>query len=423
MKTTPWLGAVLATSLLLPACDLDLDDPNSPTEEVVLNDPTGLLAIGIGLQAEYAEAIDLVYVPGLITDEIGAGPQTFLNLQNADIGEELDAATDMSVAPWTELFRVIKLSNDLIRLVPEAALEAGTKSGLLALARLHRAMAYGWLVQLYGEAPLTAGIDNPEPSFDSREAVLAEVIALLEQARADLAASPASAQFNAEVLAPGFNLPNTIDAMLARYNLIAGNYQAAITAAQRVTAPSELRFSTSDRNSVHNLIFRSLNTFFMRPEQTFRTQAEAGDRRVQYWIIAANIAGAHNRTLDDLNKYRLETDPFPLYLPDEMKLIQAEAHARLNQLAQARTLINQVRTQCFTGTGDPPEPMPCLPALSDAQLATQAAILDEILKQRRYELFLQGLLYEDLRRFGRTLKYPWVPFPLTECDRNANAPC
>ena len=217
MKTNRWLGALIAASLLLPACNLDLADPNSPTEEVVLNDPTGLLAIGIGLQAEYAEAIDLVYVPGLITDEIGAGPQTFLNLQNADIGEELDPATDMSVAPWTELFRVIKLSNDLIRLVPEAQLAAGTKSGLLALARLHRAMAYGWLAQLYGEAPLSAGIDNPEPSFDAREAVLADVIALLEQARADLAATPASAQFNTDVLAPGFNLPNTYNQWSRRF--------------------------------------------------------------------------------------------------------------------------------------------------------------------------------------------------------------
>jgi hypothetical protein len=388
----------------------------------VLDDAAGLLALGIGLQAEFADAIvNPVYVVGLITDEIGAGTATFLNFQNADIGAALDPATDLSVAPWTSMYRVIKLSNDLLRSVPDAELTAATKSGLLALAKLHKAMALGWLVQLYEQAPLDAGIDNPQPTFDNRQAILAEVLRLLGEAQSDAATAP-SAEFNT-VIAPGFNLRNTIDAMLARFNLIAGNNAAAIAAALRVTATSELRYSPNDRNSINNLMYRSGNAFQMRPEQTFRTQAEAGDRRVQYWVTAANVAGANNKRLDELNKYRADDSPFPLYLPDEMKLIQAEANVRLNQLDAARPLVNQVRAQCFTGTGEPPEPMPCLLALPDGQLATSQAILDEILRQRRYELYLQGLLYEDLRRLGRTLKYPWVPYPTTECDRNDNAPC
>jgi hypothetical protein len=160
----------------------------------------------------------------------------------------------------------------------------------------------------------------------------------------------------------------------------------------------------------------------MRPEQIFRTQAEAGDERVAYWVQPANVAGAH-APLDELNQYRADDAPFPLYLPDEMKLIRAEAHARLGQLQQARDLINEVRTQCPAGSATPTEPMACLTALSAAQLPDQAALLAEILRQRRYELYLQGIGYETLRRFGQPMKYPWLPYPTSECDRNDNAPC
>jgi hypothetical protein len=61
--------------------------------------------------------------------------------------------------------------------------------------------------------------------------------------------------------------------------------------------------------------------------------------------------------------------------------------------------------------------------LTDAQLSTQQAILTEILRQRRYELFLQGLRYEDLRRFGQPLTFRWIPVPQSECTRNPNAGC
>jgi starch-binding outer membrane protein, SusD/RagB family len=423
MSTRRGLGATLAACLLVSACGLDLNDPNFPPEDVVFADPTGLFALAIGLQAEYSEniATPIAYM-GLVVDELGAGVSTFQNFKDADIGAQLDPATDLSTAPWSGMYRVIKLSNDLLRSVPDAQLDPGTRSGLLALARLHKAMAFGWLLQMYEQAPIDAGIDNPEPEFDARAELVAEVLALLNAARADIATTPPSAEFNSQIIAPGFDLENTIDAMLARFHLIAGNYQDAIDAALRVTGPSELRYSATDRNSLRVLTYLSGNAWQLRPEQILRTEAEAGDERVEFWVQAASVAGQHH-PLDELNQYRADDAPFPLYLPDEMTLIRAEAHARLGELDEARDLINEVRTQCPAAGVTPMEPMPCLPALADAQLANQAAILAEILEQRRFELFLQGLRYETLRRFGQPLKYPWVPYPTSECTRNANAPC
>ena len=93
--------------------------------------------------------------------------------------------------------------------------------------------------------------------------------------------------------------------------------------------------------------------------------------------------------------------------------------ALLDDLTTAIDLINQVRTQC-TGTG---EPAACLPALTSADLPDQQAVLSEILRQRRYELYLQGLRFDDLRRFDAQRKYDFLPLPQTECDRNPSAPC
>jgi hypothetical protein len=102
-----------------------------------------------------------------------------------------------------------------------------------------------------------------------------------------------------------------------------------------------------------------------------------------------------------------------------MTLILAEVAARTNDLPAAIALINEVRTQC-NATG---EPAACLDPVDAGDLPTQQAILDEILEQRRYELYLQGLRFDDLRRFDAQRKYDFLPLPQTECDRNASAPC
>lgn len=418
------LGVLLA-ALAVGGCDLDLNDPNFPTEEVVFGDGQNLLAIGIGIQAEAAAMMGpYIFATSLTTDEMGAGSATFPNFQSADRGDPLTAGQYLSEQPWTDAYRVVKLANDLLEAVPDANLRADTKSGLLAMARLFKAMAFGHLATLYESAPIDAGIDNPSPTFAPREEVLAEAITLLEAARAELAQEEALAgdEFTNSVQAPGFDLAVTIDALLARYKLMAGNLSEAADAAQRVPeqARSEFRFSPTDPNSVFTEMYNSGNAWQLRARQLLRLEAEEGDARVAYWVTPASIEGA-NFTLDDLTRYRASEEPFPVFLPDEMKLIRAEVLARQDDLDGARALINEVRTQCPEEASD--EPAACLPARTAAELPDREAVLDEILWQRRYELFLQGVRLDDVRRFDAPRKYDFVPWPQSECDQNDNAPC
>jgi hypothetical protein len=107
-----------------------------------------------------------------------------------------------------------------------------------------------------------------------------------------------------------------------------------------------------------------------------------------------------------------------------MKLIRAEAHTRLGQLTEAATLVNEVRTQTTSPVDEPRAGLAALPATS---LDTEAELLAEIAYNRRYELYMQGLRWEDTRRFGPALTTTptllFLPLPQQECLTNPSAGC
>jgi hypothetical protein len=408
--------------LALGACELDFTDPNQPTEEEVISTPRTIGQVAVGLQAQYSDQlVDQVYVTGLVTNEIGATPTAFESYRKADAGDPITGDDGPSLDPWSGQYDVIRTANVLIENAPDVGFGPGTTSGILALAKLYKAMAFGNLYQIYEQFPLVVSPTTSDAPFATRAEAMAEILRLLEEARQHIATTPVSTEFNTTILAPGFNLAATIDAMLARYNLIAGNFDAAATAAARVplNVLSEFRFGAADVNPLWNLWYNSGNAFQMRAKQTFRTQAEAGDARVAYWVAADTVPGVTGR-MDQIARYNTSARTFPVYLPDEMRLIMAEVHARAGRLPEALALVNAVRTPC---TSTLAEPVACLPALTLAQVPTQEAMLAEILKQRRYELFLQGVRWSDLRRFGQPVKYAFMPVPTIECDRNQSAPC
>lgn len=418
MKVCAVATLVLGTA----ACDLDLQDPNIPTEEEVISSPTTMAQVVLGLQAEYSGQLsDPITATAMVTNELGAGAATFESYRVVDTGSG-PAMNDYGFATgtWSGQYRVIRIANVVIDNANNVGFGPGTVSGILATGRLYKAMALGNLIQIYEQIPLNVSTTNRAPEFTDRAAVLNEIISLLEQAEAQLEQTPQSAEFTAQMLAPGFDLMNTIRAMLARYNLIAGNLDAADAAAASVDQSvfSEFQFSTTDANPVWNIAVNGGNSTSMRPKDVWRTQAEPDDERVEYWVEEADLQG-FAAPLDEFERYSDRTHSIPAYLPDEMTLIRAEVAARQNRLAAALGFVNEVRTPC---TSSLPEPVACLPALTLLDVPTQEAMLDQILYERRYELYLQNLRWSDLRRFEEPVKYEWMPVSIAECDRNPNAP-
>ncbi|CAN5859229.1 hypothetical protein BH23GEM9_BH23GEM9_09350 [soil metagenome] len=414
-------GLALAGVLLLVACDMDLTDPNNPNQGDIVTNVAGLRELAIGLQATWGDELsDPVYITGLVTNEVGAIVPAFESYRLVDAGDPVDNNLGPSSETWAGMYRVVAVANELLENVPRVPMEPQMASGMLALARLFKAMSFGGLLQTYERIPLDVGLHNVHPEFSTRAAGLSAVLDLLESARQQLQTTPPSAVFNSQVLAPGFNLPNTIDAMIARYALIAGDYPRAEAAALRVdlSVLSEFRFTAADPNPVWNMFYGSGNAFALRAKQQFRLGAQQGDQRVGYWVTAAAVAGATG-PLDHVSRYQVREASFAAYLPDEMRLIRAEVHARRGELLPALVLINAVRTPCSSPLN---EPVACLPPLTLLDVPTQQAMLDRILLERQYELYLQGLRWSDLRRFGRPVKYNFMMAPRTECDRNNNAP-
>jgi starch-binding outer membrane protein, SusD/RagB family len=299
-------GVALAGTLFLAACDMDLTDPNNPNQNDIVTSLSGLRELTVGLQATWGNVlVDPVYITGLVTDEIGAIVPAFESYRQVDAGAEVENNLGPSTETWGGMFRVVAVANELLEYAPQVAMEPEMRSGMVALAHLYKGMALGALLQTYERIPLDVGLHNVSPEFASREAGLAAVLAELEAARAQYQATTPSAAFNA-LLTPGFNLPNTIDAMIARYSMIAGDYARAEAAAQRVDLNilSEHRFAATDQNPIRNMFYGSGNAYALRAKQHFRLTAQPGDQRVGYWVTAAAIAG-ETGTLDHVSRYQI----------------------------------------------------------------------------------------------------------------------
>jgi starch-binding outer membrane protein, SusD/RagB family len=416
-------------SLTVAGCDLNLQNPNAPTQDAVLSDIEGLKAVAVGMQEEYASNIDTyVQAPALVTDEWGTKSRALLAWISLMTGENFDNTYGTVEGPWAASYRVIKAANTLIEGVPQSSLGPGFQAGMMALAKLFKGMALGQLYLQYQQAPINVSSD--QPVFAPRAEVLDSALALFASAKADLQGVSASdlGGFNSSVKGTGLDLMNTINAMIARYSLFAGQYQNAMDAADAVdlTVLSTFDYVSPAVNPINDLAFR---TDYVAGLQSFANEAAAGDQRPAYWLQVNASAPQGNPTdtlLYDFNQYRNTGDPFPIYFPDEMKLIKAEALVDLGaaNYAQAAALINEVHTQTTSPVNEPLAGMSAIPA---ANLSTETELLTQIAYERRYELYMQGLRWEDMRRLGNyitnTYTMEFLPTPQQECLSNSNAGC
>ena len=411
------------------ACNtnLDLTNPNSPTEQAALSNLDGVIATELGMQDQFAASM-LVYVraPALVTDEWGIASKALAADISLFTGNGIDASYGVVSDPYYVTYRVARTADAIIGAVPNiSGISPGFAAGLTANAKLFKAMALGMAAQQYAQLPIDASVTGGTPV--PRDQVFAEVIRLLESARSDLAPYSTAdlSGFTSRAVSSGFDVRNTIDAMLARYYLFTGQYQQALDAANRVdlTKVSLLTYPDPDLNPIYNY---SVVAGYVAPLKSWARSAEPNDKRVPFWVDTLATPPNGNPPTLQLAQFALSgtrNAPFPVYLPGEVLLVRAEAEAQLGQLPQAIADINTVRTKSGTAT----TPGAQLPPLTAATLDTKDKILAEIAHERQYELFSQGLRWEDLRRLGTLIgvqpKVPFLPMPQAECNTNPNVDC
>lgn len=429
-KIRTWAVTFAAASL--GACSLDLKNPNSPTEDEVTSNAAAVIGLATGLQARFATSYgNFAYMAGLVTDEFAAASASLVSISDAEQGS-VAPGTAIADNVFNSVYQTVRTANELLAGSDALAeqFDAGTRSGLRALAFTLKAEALGEALQSYQRIPIvTFGV--AEPTYVPRAEALLYVRALLDSAAAEIAATPPSTLFNSSILTPGVNLLNVINLFRARYARIGGDDATAVSASNLVArtgtgAMSVLTYPAGQPTNFYANVTGGTNG--IAPRRQYRTSMAPQDQRFNYFVTpSSTLTGRVGALLDPWSRYTSLTAPLPVYFPDEALLIKAEALANLGDILQAQAVLDSVRTDCTGGRGLD-DPKACLPPL--VAPLTQPQLVAEIYVQRRYELFSSGLRWEDARRRNAIrgpVAAPGVPadgqrcwLPYATGDRNAN---
>jgi len=423
----------LAMALIFTGCvKVDKFNLNTPTAEDIVQNPTiqelNNLVTGTesGMRLLLGTYLDDV---GVIGREMyrfsGSEPRWTTDILGG-LNSNLDSNGFYVANPWGFAYANIKNANLLLTATPNCKLVTDNqKKGYTGFAKT--IIAYQLLMNLsltYGN-----GIRTDVSNFSklgpivSKDDALTYIATLLDQGRDDLA--------SAEVIFPlsngfsGFN-----DAVgLTKFN----RALAARTAVYRQKWADALTFlaaSFYDINGSFNTgVFYNfssgtgdqLNNFFIAQNSfgeiraahpSYATDITAGDDRIQKATLRTTPATQSGLTSDrDVWVYTSNTAPIPIIRNEELILIAAEANIQNSTFPAAIVAINRIRT----GHN--------LPVYAGA--VTQAALLTEMLRQRRYSLFCEGHRWIDLRRYNRLTDLPidraqddvWVEFPLPGLEK------
>jgi len=416
----------------LSSCNQEYLNPSAASQSQVIKDVNGLLTLANGLQYKYSISqvspnYNLPTASGLLTKELlnlNAGNTSEQKLMEGGVGVLGSNAVLSNLWGASQL---IRSNADLILDNLSVVADKETKRALQAHASIFKALALGNLALFWEQAPITTANNAP---FVPRLDVLKAAIRTLDSAKVELAKSPVSKYF-ADKVVSGINYANTINALIARFAMIAGDYDKALSAASSVNiAPKDIAsksfFSHDDltRNVLFEVSFSNRN--LTEPwDNKFGLPAElqtpASDSRIGFFFNPEGGTGSTNR--GKAGFFASNSSPLPFYRIGEMRLIKAEANVRKSppDLNAAVAELNEVLTK------KPSEDAWGIGAEQPAYSGNMTAkdILTEIYRQRCIELYLTGLRLEDSRRFNRPESERgrnFLPYPFSERDNNINTP-
>ena len=426
--------------IILPivGCEPDTENLNSANETNVFLTKRGIIESTSALKQLYSTSVIRFNVEStsFAAKEVGAS-NTFSNLFEGELGGSGLPDNNIAVTGiWSSNLRVIKAANDIINATNNLVLtpaNPGTKTGIIACAKLYKAMCIGNLSQNFENVVIEPSTGN-NAQFVTRQNGYLRAIQLLNEIKTDVLATPISAEINS-LWFVDINLNNTVQALLARYNLFAGNYNDAIVAANSVNLSIKSVFKY-DSNNVNPIFARIVQANNFKPISNFGLPSSipvnSADGRKTFYLGASagiSVGGGLYPLVSLVGFFNTNVTDIPLYLVDEMKLIKAEAHLRKStpDLVAATLELNSV----LTGT-DVFGVNANLPVYSGLNAIPD--LLLEIYKNRRIELFLTGMSLEDSRRFGRptpSISGPnfidernrnFFPYPFIERFNNPNTP-
>jgi hypothetical protein len=467
-----WSRAALAGMVLLGACrDFEVANENAPTVDQLEGNPT---------RAILARAATGIFtgVSGVLNDvggdiqQYGIYGRELYNLLGNDpreTGEELRGPQDpggRGGAGWANKYAHIRSIHVYIRGVENSTeLSAEEKRAAQGFAKTIKAWWFHRLIVRTGPLGIPMDVDraisdDPAP-FVSQTDAYAAIVALLDEARADLVAGGGTFPF---IFAPGWT-GFTTPADFVRFNrgllakveinraLLAGCGGPCFTAAAAALNESFLTTSglpgslttgvyhaydqaageptnpitenlTQQRYYVHPSIQALVQDRANgSPDLRWTSKFRVGTEKVLNDLTGTFKPILYNTNTETASTSNLSAD-IPLLKNEELILLRAEARLGLGDKQGALDDINLIRVQ--SGGLEPSS----LTAASD-----NAAIITELLYNRLMSLiFEQGTRWIDARKYGRLgslpldrtgdVVHPNQIVPTAECDaRGLMVPC
>lgn len=340
---------------------------------------------------------------------------------------------------WIITYRGVKLANDIIEFTPDVFTGALAPQGnvYLGIAKAYKAMLLGEAAATWGSIPIDiTGIEPPD--FVDQQTAYNYVQTLLDEAIGHFSGETAAVDRDLNFKGDKDKWIAVIHSLKARYYLHVGDYANALTQANLgiADAAGSLMSFFSDNTGE----YASWGMWVQNENETIRAEkyfvdllkSEPNDARLAEYFNPNSdgvfygyaIHGASlypNAVLPDekdlektvrMKKYSTFSESFPIIRWEENVLIKAEAEARTGNVPGAVGDVNIIRQKA---------------GLTDFASTDQNAVIQEVLKQKFLELYLEGQSWHDQRRTG-TMPDPSfkatgntnIRFIYGQSERNAN---
>ncbi|GAA3919057.1 hypothetical protein GCM10022209_09880 [Chitinophaga oryziterrae] len=399
----------------------------NPTRSDLFNLVTGAES---GMRNNIAAYLDGT---GVIGREIyrfsGAEPRYTTDLLGGGT-KRLDNNTFYITNPWASRYQVIRqcfILLDAIRNTRSAIASDAQKKAFTGFAKT--LIGYQLLLNINMTDSNGARIPVPNgatlgPVITDPGVVMDSVLKFLDDGKADLTGSevmfPLSDGFLGFKDAAGLLKFNR--ALAARVYTYRKNWTAALTALNESFYDLNGTLTTGVYHSFSTNGGDLANTMYLAPNgngevrvanPSFVNDIVAGDDRINKTALRTSSASQSGLTGNrDLTIWNSLNSPVSIIRNEELILIYAEAKIQTSAFPDAIVALNRIRTAHN------------LPAYAGA--VTSAALLTELLYNRRYSLFMEGHWWIDARRYGLLGTLPkdrpdddvWARYPLPQNESN-----
>jgi len=439
MKNIMKFLSVFMLIMLVSSCKTEFENHNAASEDAVFKTAEAYPGIILGVTHHFNQKAiyEITRGPGVVSREIAA-TNTYLTEPELESGNIPQENASVSL-----LWKYLHYERGVVEKVVEnidnvTFVNDAEKAGIKGYALFMKGMTTAYLGFYWEKATVKNNRDNAA-EFKDRAEVLNAALEDLNAALDIFNNTTGAAEYINSLVSVEFSVIDVINVFRTRIFLELGQYDQALSAANNVDLSTRSVWtydnSTSSRNPLYMHQYDPGASERWKGVEDMGVNIESGDQRLDFYLdgdtgISSTHCGFNTRYL--LGFVDEADENIPVYIPDEVKLMKAEAYARQNNLAAAVALIDEVRTD----TNDPFGVNAGLgPWAGNA--ADQQEVLDQIFYNYATEVYLFGMRWLAHRRIypdylngvtpttvdcsmQRTRNY--FPYPYNEVSNNPNVP-